>query len=233
LSTLFIVATPIGNLKDISERALEVLKTVSLIACEDTRTSSKFLQHYGIPTPTRSLHQHNEHHKVEQFIRHLDAGQDLALITDAGMPGISDPGFLAVRAAHISGHIVSVIPGADAVTTALISSGLPSDSFYFHGFLPHKKGRQKQWDFLANMLCTLVVYESPHRILKFLTEAITYLGEDRYVAVCRELTKAFEEIVRGKLSEIVPIFESRTKIKGEICVVIAPPNYQEEQTEAL
>ena len=233
MSTLFIVATPIGNLKDISERALEVLKTVSLIACEDTRTSSKFLQHYGISTHTRSLHQHNEHHKVEQFIRHLDAGQDLALITDAGMPGISDPGFLAVRAAHISGHIVSVIPGADAVTTALISSGLPSDSFYFHGFLPHKKGRQKQWDFLANMLCTLVVYESPHRILKFLTEAITYLGEDRYVAVCRELTKAFEEIVRGKLSEVVPIFENRAKIKGEICVVIAPPNYQEEQTEAL
>ena len=233
MSTLFIVATPIGNLKDISERALEVLKTVSLIACEDTRTSSKFLQHYGISTHTRSLHQHNEHHKVEQFIRHLDAGQDLALITDAGMPGISDPGFLAVRAAHISGHIVSVIPGADAVTTALISSGLPSDSFYFHGFLPHKKGRQKQWDFLANMLCTLVVYESPHRSLKFLTEAINYLGEDRYVAVCRELTKAFEEIVRGKLSEVVPIFENRAKIKGEICVVIAPPNYQEEQTEAL
>jgi 16S rRNA (cytidine1402-2'-O)-methyltransferase len=233
LSTLFIVATPIGNLKDISERALEVLKTVSLIACEDTRTSSKFLQHYGISTHTRSLHQHNEHHKVEQFIRHLDAGQDLALITDAGMPGISDPGFLAVRAAHISSHTVSVIPGADAVTTALISSGLPSDSFYFHGFLPHKKGRQKQWDFLANMPCTLVVYESPHRILKFLTEATTYLGEDRYVAVCRELTKAFEEIVRGKLSEVVPIFENRAKIKGEICVVIAPPNYQEEQTEAL
>jgi 16S rRNA (cytidine1402-2'-O)-methyltransferase len=233
LSTLFIVATPIGNLKDISERALEVLKMVSLIACEDTRTSSKFLQHYGISTPTRSLHQHNEHHKVEQFIRHLDAGQDLALITDAGMPGISDPGFLAVRAAHNSGHTVSVIPGADAVTTALISSGLPSDSFYFHGFLPHKKGRQKQWDFLANMLCTLVIYESPHRILKFLNEATNYLGEDRYVAVCRELTKAFEEIVRGKLSEVVPIFENRTKIKGEICVVIAPPNYQEEQTEAL
>jgi 16S rRNA (cytidine1402-2'-O)-methyltransferase len=233
LSTLFIVATPIGNLKDISERALEVLKTVSLIACEDTRTSSKFLQYYGISTHTRSLHQHNEHHKVEQFIRHLDAGQDLALITDAGMPGISDPGFLAVRAAHISSHTVSVIPGADAVTTALISSGLPSDSFYFHGFLPHKKGRQKQWDFLANMPCTLVVYESPHRILKFLTEATTYLGEDRYVAVCRELTKAFEEIVRGKLSEVVPIFENRAKIKGEICVVIAPPNYQEEQTEAL
>lgn len=233
MSTLFIVATPIGNLKDISERALEVLKTVSLIACEDTRTSSKFLQHYGISTPTRSLHQHNEHHKIEQFIRHLDAGQDLALITDAGMPGISDPGFLAVRATHISGHTVSVIPGADAVTTALISSGLPSDSFYFHGFLPHKKGRQKQWDFLANMPCTLVVYESPHRILKFLTEATTYLGEDRYVAVCRELTKAFEEIVRGKLSEVVPIFENRAKIKGEICVVIAPPNYQEEQTEAL
>ena len=233
MSTLFIVATPIGNLKDISERALEVLKTVSLIACEDTRTSSKFLQHYGISTHTRSLHQHNEHHKVEQFIRHLDAGQDLALITDAGMPGISDPGFLAVRAAHISGHTVSVIPGADAVTTALISSGLPSDSFYFHGFLPHKKGRQKQWGFLANMHCTLVVYESPHRILKFLTEATSYLGEDRYVAVCRELTKAFEEIVRGKLSEVLPIFENRTKIKGEICIVIAPQNYQEEQPEAL
>ena len=233
MSTLYIVATPIGNLKDISERGLEVLNTVSLIACEDTRTSSKFLQYYGISTPTRSLHQHNEHHKVEQFIRHLDAGKDLALITDAGMPGISDPGFLAVRAAHISGHTVSVIPGADAVTTALISSGLPSDSFYFQGFLPHKKGRRKQWDFLANMPCTLVVYESPYRILKFLSEATTHLGEDRYVAICRELTKVFEEVVRGKLSEVVPIFENRAKIKGEICVIIAPPNYQENQTKAL
>lgn len=233
MSTLYIVATPIGNLKDISERGLEVLNAVSLIACEDTRTSSKFLQYYGISTPTRSLHQHNEHHKVEQFIQHLDAGKDLALITDAGMPGISDPGFLAVRAAHISGHTVSVIPGADAVTTALISSGLPSDSFYFQGFLPHKKGRRKQWDFLANMPCTLVVYESPYRILKFLSEATTYLGEDRYVAICRELTKAFEEVVRGKLSEVVPIFENRAKIKGEISVIIAPPNYKENQTKAL
>ena len=233
MSTLYIVATPIGNLKDISERGLEVLNAVSLIACEDTRTSSKFLQYYGISTPTRSLHQHNEHHKVEQFIRYLDAGKDLALITDAGMPGISDPGFLAVRAAHISGHTVSVIPGADAVTTALISSGLPSDSFYFQGFLPHKKGRRKQWDFLANMPCTLVVYESPYRILKFLSEATTHLGEDRYIAICRELTKAFEEVVRGKLSEVVPIFENRAKIKGEICVIIAPPNYQENQTKAL
>ena len=233
MSTLYIVATPIGNLKDISERGLEVLNAVSLIACEDTRTSSKFLQYYGISTPTRSLHQHNEHHKVEQFIRHLDTGKDLALITDAGMPGISDPGFLAVRAAHISGHTVSVIPGADAVTTALISSGLPSDSFYFQGFLPHKKGRRKQWDFLANMPCTLVVYESPYRILKFLSEATTYLGEDRYVAICRELTKAFEEVVRGKLSEVVPIFENRAKIKGEISVIIAPPNYKENQTKAL
>ena len=182
MSTLYIVATPIGNLKDISERGLEVLNAVSLIACEDTRTSSKFLQYYGISTPTRSLHQHNEHHKVEQFIRHLDAGKDLALITDAGM---------------------------------------------------HKKRRQKQWDFLANMPCTLVVYESPYRILKFLSEATIYLGEDRYVAICRELTKAFEEVVRGKLSEVVPIFENRTKIKGEICVIIAPPNYQENQTKAL
>ena len=233
MSTLYIVATPIGNLKDISERGLEVLNAVSLIACEDTRTSSKFLQYYGISTPTRSLHQHNEHHKVEQFIQHLDAGKDLALITDAGMPGISDPGFLAVRAAHISGHTVSVIPGADAVTTALISSGLPSDSFYFQGFLPHKKGRRKQWDFLANMPCTLVVYESPYRILKFLSEATTYLGEDRYVAICRELTKVFEEVVRGKLSEVVPIFENRAKIKGEISVIIAPPNYKENQTKAL
>ena len=233
MSTLYIVATPIGNLKDISKRGLEVLNAVSLIACEDTRTSSKFLQYYGISTPTRSLHQHNEHHKVEQFIRHLDTGKDLALITDAGMPGISDPGFLAVRAAHISGHTVSVIPGADAITTALISSGLPSDSFYFQGFLPHKKGRRKQWDFLANMPCTLVVYESPYRILKFLSEATTYLGEDRYVAICRELTKAFEEVVRGKLSEVVPIFENRAKIKGEISVIIAPPNYKENQTKAL
>ena len=144
----------------------------------------------------------------------------MTLITDAGMPGISDPGFLAVRAAHKSGHKVSVIPGADAVTTALVSSEFTSDSFIFMSFLPHKKGRQKQWEFLSKMPCTLVVYESPYRILKFLNEATTYLGKDRYVAICRELTKAFEEIVRGKISEVAPIFENRTKIKGKYALLL-------------
>jgi len=227
VSILFVVATPIGNLSDFSSRAIETLSTVSVIACEDTRTSSKLLKHFGIQTPTSSLHQHNEHHKYTYFIGQLDSGNDVAIITDAGMPGISDPGFLMIRAAHQAGHRVRVIPGPDAVSSALVSSGLPSDSYYFHGFLPHKKGRQKQWELLADLDCTIILYESPHRLLKCLRESEHYLGEGRMVAVCRELTKTFEETVRGTVKEVTSQFEQRTSIKGEICVVFAPKNYQE------
>jgi 16S rRNA (cytidine1402-2'-O)-methyltransferase len=227
VSILYVVATPIGNLSDISSRAIETLSSVSVIACEDTRTSSKLLKHFGVQTPTSSLHQHNEHHKYSYFIGQLDGGNNVAMITDAGMPGISDPGFLMIRATHQSGHQVRVIPGPDAVTSALVSSGLPSDSYYFHGFLPHKKGRQKQWEFLSTLDCTIIIYESPHRLLKCLKESGQYLGEERMVAVCRELTKAFEETVRGTILDVRSVFEQRPSIKGEICIVFAPKSYQE------
>lgn len=227
LSTLFLVATPIGNLGDFTTRAVEVLNSVSYIACEDTRTSGVLLSHYDIDKPTFAFHQHNEHRKVEHLLNLLDAHHDVALISDAGMPGISDPGFLAVRAAHNSGHNVSVIPGPDAATTALVGSGLPCDKYAYEGFLPQKKGRQKRLKQLAEEDRTLVLYESPHRLLKLLEELEKYMGDQRYVAVARELTKKFEEIVRGRLAEVKLNFETRDEIKGEIVVVIAPEGYED------
>jgi len=227
VSTLFLVATPIGNLDDFSPRAVEVLNSVAYIACEDTRTSGVLLNHYNIDKPTFAFHQHNEHKKVEHLLNLLDAHQDVALISDAGMPGISDPGFLAVRAAHKSGHRVSVIPGPDAATTALVASGLPCDKYAYEGFLPPKKGRQKRLKQLAEEERTLVIYESPHRLLKLLGELEEYMGGQRYVAVARELTKKFEEVIRGTIEEVELIFETREDIKGEIVVVVAPDGYED------
>ncbi len=227
MATLFIVATPIGNLGDFSERAVEVLKSVSHLACEDTRTSGHLLNHYNIDADTFPFHQHNEHKKVSHLINLLDAGRDVALISDAGMPGIADPGFLAVREAHKSRHRVSVIPGPDAATTALVASGLPCDAYVFEGFLPQKKGRQKRIKQLADEERTLVIYESPHRLLKLLDELTTHWGDQRLIAVARELTKKFEEIVRGPLFEVQANFTRRKSIKGEIVVIAAPKGYNE------
>lgn len=227
MSTLYLVATPIGNLDDFSSRAVETLKSVSYIACEDTRTSGVLLSHYGIETPTFPFHQHNEHKKVAHIINLLDARQDVALISDAGMPGISDPGFLAVRTAHQAAHTVTVIPGPDAATTALVASGLPCDKYAYEGFLPPKKGRQKRLKALVDEDRTLILYESPHRLLKLLEELEHYTGDQRYVAVARELTKKFEEIVRGTLREVRQTFERRKEIKGEIAVIVAPDSYSE------
>lgn len=227
MATLFLVATPIGNLGDFSPRAAETLKSVDYVACEDTRTSGTLLNHYNIDANTFAFHQHNEHHKVEHMINILDAHQDVALITDAGMPGISDPGFLAVRAAYQSGHAVTVIPGPDAATTALVASGLPCDAYAYEGFLPQKKGRQKKMKQLAGEERTLVLYESPHRLLKLLDEIEQYMGDQRFVAVARELTKKFEEVVRGPLAHVKQNFQLRDDIKGEIVVIIAPKDYQE------
>ncbi len=221
------VATPIGNLDDFSPRAVRLLKSVSHIACEDTRTSGVLLNHYGIETDTFSFHQHNEHQKVAHLINLLDAHQDVAVISDAGMPGISDPGFLAAREAHKAGHTVSVIPGPDAATTALVASGLPCDRYAYEGFLPVKKGRQKKLKQLTDEERTIVLYESPHRLLKLLDELLEYMGGERYIAVARELTKKFEEVVRGKLSEVQQNFALRDDIKGEIVVIIAPEGYSE------
>lgn len=227
MSIFYIVATPIGNLSDFSPRAVETLKSVDYIACEDTRTSGKLLNHFGIDKQTFSFHLHNEHKKVGHLINILNANQNVALISDAGMPGISDPGFLAVRAAQQEGHTICVIPGPDAATTALIASGLPSDRYSFEGFLPHKKGRQKRLKLLAEEERTLIIYESPNRLLKLINELKEYFGEDRLIAVARELTKTFEEIQRGTIEEINKEFSSRDSIKGEIVVIVAGKGYSE------
>jgi 16S rRNA (cytidine1402-2'-O)-methyltransferase len=227
LSTLYIVATPIGNLDDISERAIETLKSVSYIACEDTRTSGVLLKKLGINATTFAFHAHNEHQKVEHLLNILDARQNVAIISDAGMPGISDPGFLAVRAAHQAGHSVSVIPGPDAATTALVASGLPCDKYVFEGFLPQKKGRQKQLKQLVDEQRSIVLYESPHRLIKLLVELRKYMGDQRMIAVCRELTKKFEEVVRGSIKSVYDTFQLRDDIKGEIVVIIASKDYSE------
>ncbi|TYP94947.1 16S rRNA (cytidine1402-2'-O)-methyltransferase [Fodinibius salinus] len=227
MSTLYIVATPIGNLDDISSRAQEVLESVAAIGCEDTRTSGILLNHLGIDTKTFAFHQHNEHQKVEHLINMLDGRQPVALISDAGMPGISDPGFLAVRAAHQAGHSVSVIPGPDAATTALVASGLPCEKYVYEGFLPQKKGRQKRLKKLAEEDRSVVLYESPYRLHKLLEELRKYMGDRRMAAVCRELTKKFEEVVRGSLKSVADTFALRDEIKGEIAIVIAPKDYSE------
>ncbi|MCG8372497.1 MAG: 16S rRNA (cytidine(1402)-2'-O)-methyltransferase [Balneolales bacterium] len=227
MSTLYIVATPIGNLGDFSPRAVESLKSVDYIACEDTRTSGNLLKKFGIDKPTFSFHQHNEHNKVDHVINILDAGQTIALISDAGMPGISDPGFLAIRSAKQNGHNVIVIPGPDAATTALVASGLPSDRYIFEGFLPHKKGRQKRLAQLAAENRTVILYESPNRLIKLLTEIEEYFGSNRLAAVARELTKAFEEVNRGTISELKENYEARSSVKGEIVVIIAGTEYKE------
>lgn len=227
MSTLYIVATPIGNLTDLSIRAREVLSSVSYVACEDTRTTGNLLHHYDIEASTFAFHQHNEHQKVNHLINILDARQNVAIVSDAGMPGISDPGFLAVRAAHQASHTVSVIPGPDAATTALVASGLPSDKYVYEGFLPVKKGRQKKLKQLIKEDRSVILYESPHRLLKLLKELREYAHDQRMIAVCRELTKKFEEVVRGTLKSVSDVFELREEIKGEIVVILAPKDYSE------
>ena len=225
---LYIVATPIGNLGDMPQRGVEVLKQVDYIACEDTRTSGVLLRHFGISTPTFSFHQHNEHHKVDYLMDVLLGGKTVALISDAGMPGISDPGFLAVRKAHQNDIKVSVIPGASSANTALVASGLPCDRFVFEGFLPPKKGRKTRIEQLSQEDRTIVIFESPHKIAKLLGDLIPIFGDERLAAVCRELTKTFEEILRGSLSEIKANLEARDKIRGEIVLVIAGAGYSEQ-----
>ena len=227
LSTLFIVATPIGNLHDFSPRAIETLQNVEYIACEDTRTSSRLFHKFGIDKPTFSFHKHNEHKKVEHMLNILEANQNIALVSDAGMPGISDPGFLAIRAVKKAGHQVIVIPGPDAATTALVASGLPSNRYVFEGFLPHKKGRQKKLKQLADEERTIILYESPNRLMKLISEIEEYFGSDRMMAVARELTKTFEEVVRASVFDVKEEFKSRPSIKGEIVVVIAGKGYSE------
>ena len=216
---LYLVPTPIGNLDDITLRALKVLESVDVILAEDTRTSGKLLKHHGISKPLQSYHIFNEHKTVEKLIGRLEAGEVMALISDAGTPSISDPGFLLVREVLKQGLEVSCLPGATAFVPALVNSGLPSDKFVFEGFLPHKKGRQTRLKKLAEEERTIILYESPHRLIKCLEQLKEHLG-DREASVSRELSKMFEETVRGQLSELITHFTEKG-VKGEFVVVVA------------
>lgn len=217
---LYLVPTPVGNLGDMTFRAVEVLKTCGLILAEDTRTSRVLMQHYGIETPLQSYHIFNEHKVVERIVDRLSTGIDIALVTDAGTPGISDPGFLIVREAVKAGVEVECLPGATAFVPALIDSGLPCDRFVFEGFLPHKKGRQTAIQRLANESRTMIIYESPFRLVKLLEQLIETLGPERQASVSREISKLHAETVRGTLAEILSSFSSR-EVKGEIVLVLA------------
>ncbi len=228
MATLYVIGTPIGNLNDISKRAIEVLSEVAGVACEDTRTTGFLLQHLGLKKQLFSFHAHNEHAKIDQLMNYLVSGNDVALVSDAGMPGISDPGFLAVRKAHETGITVSVIPGPSAVLTALVASGLPSDRFCFEGFLPQKKGRKTRLELLKQEDKTMVLFESPHRIVKLIKECIGIFGPDRLACFGRELTKKFEENRRGTLSELLISLETRPSIKGEFVLVVAGNTYTEK-----
>ena len=216
---LWLVPTPIGNLGDITLRAIEVLGEASLILAEDTRTTAKLLKHYGIDTPMRSFHMHNEHKSVPKIISELTAGGCIALVSDAGSPGVSDPGFLLVRACVAAEIQVHALPGATALIPALTLSGLPSDRFIFEGFLPPKKGRQKRLIALAEETRTIVLYESPHRLAKTLGQLAEHLGENRGATASRELTKKFEETVRGSLKTLIDHF-AEIPAKGEFVIVV-------------
>ncbi len=218
---LYIVPTPIGNLGDFTIRAVEVLKTVELVLAEDTRTTGKLFNHYDIKTSLKSFHLNNEHQVLEYFGGMLKAGKDLALVSDAGTPAISDPGFLLARYCREEGIEVTCLPGATAFVPALVVSGLPCDKFYFEGFLPPKKGKQTRIKALEAFPCTTIIYESPHRIVKCLTQLLEFFNPERKASLCRELSKLHEEVLHGTLQEIHDDLSKRQSIKGEIVLVIA------------
>jgi 16S rRNA (cytidine1402-2'-O)-methyltransferase len=217
---LYLVPTPVGNLKDITLRALETLKACDIILAEDTRNSGILLKHFEIDKPLQSYHAHNEHEKYADVIRQLQAGKMMCLVTDAGTPGISDPGFLVVRECIKAGIKIECLPGATAFVPALVKSGLPCDKFVFEGFLPVKKGRKTRLEILQNETRTMVLYESPYKLMTTLKDMIAYLGEDRKVSVSREISKIFEETVNGTAQEVYEYFNARTP-KGEFVIIIS------------
>ena len=219
MGKLYIVPTPIGNLKDMTFRAVEVLQSVDLILAEDTRTSGKLLKHYDIGTQMHSHHMHNEHRTTASIVQRIQTGENVALISDAGTPAISDPGFLLTRACVEANIEVDCLPGATAFVPALVNSGLPNDKFVFEGFLPVKKGRQTRLQLLAEESRTIIFYESPHKLIKSLAQFVEFFGGDRKVSVSRELTKMHEETIRGTLSEVLQHFENKPP-KGELVVVL-------------
>ena len=220
MAKLFLVPTPIGNLEDMTFRAIKVLKEVDFILAEDTRNSGKLLKHFEISTPMHSHHMHNEHKTVELIIKRIQNGETAALISDAGTPAISDPGFLLTRACVENNIEVDCLPGATAFVPALVNSGLPNDKFVFEGFLPVKKGRQTRLKILAEETRTIIFYESPHKLLKTLKQFVEFFGEDREVSVSREITKLHEETVRGTTVEVLNYYTNKPP-KGEIVVVLA------------
>jgi 16S rRNA (cytidine1402-2'-O)-methyltransferase len=219
MSKLYIVPTPIGNLDDMTFRAIQVLKEVDYILAEDTRNSGKLLKHFDIGTPMQSHHMHNEHKTVENLIKRLQSGETIALISDAGTPAISDPGFLLTRACVEHQIPVECLPGATAFVPALVNSGLPNDKFVFEGFLPDKKGRQTRFLALQEEIRTMIFYVSPHKLVKTLAEFIRFFGPDRPMSVSREISKLHEETVRGTITEVMKHFENKPP-KGEIVVVV-------------
>lgn len=219
MGTLYVVPTPVGNLKDMTFRAIEVLKSVSTVLAEDTRVTGNLMKHFDIDTKMTALHQNNEHRMVERIVERLNLGEDMAVVTDAGTPGISDPGFLLIREAVKAGIRVITLPGATAFVPALVNSGLPTDKFFFEGFLPQKKGRATRIAAIAALPCTVVLYESPHRLLKTLEQLKDACGPERPVSVSREISKMFEETVRGTLTEVTEHFTSHG-VKGEFVLVL-------------
>ena len=218
---LYIVPTPIGNLQDITLRAIEILKEVEFVLAEDTRTTGRLLKHFEISTPTRSYHIHNEHKILDSVILGLKEGKNIALVSDAGTPSISDPGFLLIRECIKNDIKISCLPGPTAFVPALVASGFPTDKFYFEGFLPHKKGRQTRIKFLLSLNSTFILYESPHRLIKCIKELIAHFGTDRMACISREISKVYEEHNRGCLTELLADYESRPSVKGEIVIVVS------------
>ena len=218
-SKLYLVPTPIGNLEDMTFRAVKVLKEVDLILAEDTRTSGKLLKHFEITTHMHSHHMYNEHKTVDNIVKRIQNGESVALISDAGTPAISDPGFLLTRSCIENNIEIECLPGATAFVPALVNSGLPNDKFVFEGFLPVKKGRQTRLTFLAEETRTMIFYESPHKLLKTLTNFAEYFGENRPISVSRELTKLYEETVRGTVAELIEHFTNKPP-KGEFVIVV-------------
>ena len=219
MSKLYVIPTPIGNLEDITFRAIRLLKEVDLVLAEDTRTTKKLFSHYEINTKLSSFHMHNEHKVLSKYISRLKGGEIFALVSDAGTPSISDPGFLLIRECLIEGIEVDCLPGATAFVPALVNSGLPNEKFVFEGFLPVKKGRQTRLKLLAEEERTMVFYESPHRIIKTLSQFLECFSEERKISISREISKMFEETIRGTTSEILYYFEQK-KPKGEFVIVV-------------
>ena len=219
MSKLYIIATPIGNLEDLTFRSERILKEVDFILAEDTRQSSKLLKHFEIDKKLVAYHKHNEHKSIDKVIDQLKQGATIGLVSDAGTPAISDPGFLIVRACIETNIAVECLPGATAFVPALVNSGFPCDKFVFEGFLPHKKGRQTRLNFLKEETRTIIFYESTHRLLKTLTQFVEFFGEERQVSVSRELTKMFEENIRGTVKEVIEYYKINVT-KGEIVIVV-------------